>query len=79
MGIYKDTYDLFKALKSNGFSKLELMVMDSAVKGMPLENLDKTLLIIPDEYDKLIEEATSKMIEMIQNEPKPALRRVLRY
>lgn len=49
-------------LNDLGLSKLEIMIVDSAIKNMPLDNLYKTLLLKQDDYYKLIENATIKII-----------------
>ena len=65
--IFYNSVDLFQALNRYGLTKVELMVVDSAIKGMNLERLDKTLLIIPERYDQLLEKMICIFIKLLQN------------
>jgi len=45
--------------KYNGsLSKLELMLLDSAFKGLNLDSADKTLLILPEQYIEMLQNLT---------------------
>jgi hypothetical protein len=50
----KSTVDFFMLLRKKDFSRLEVMIIDSAIKKMPMENLYKTLLLPKDNYIKIL-------------------------
>ena len=47
-------------------SKLELMLLDSAFKQLPLEKADKTLLILPEAYEDMLQKIAVILVQMIQ-------------
>lgn len=59
---------IFKKLKKYNLSRIELMIVDSAIKDMPLENLYKTLLISESDYNEMIKNLTFKLIDLYHNE-----------
>ena len=48
-------------------TKLELMILDSAFKKLPLKTTDNTLLILPDDYNILLQNLITFLLEMLQN------------
>jgi hypothetical protein len=59
---FKTQIELFASLHQTGlFSRLELMIVDSIVKGMPLDNLNKTLLLTENSYIKIIDSIINKL------------------
>jgi len=48
-------------------TKLELMILDSAFKGLPLEKADQTLLILPSRYEEMLQKLIVALVLMIQN------------
>lgn len=58
--------DMLTILAQNS-SRLEIMLLDSAFKGLPLERQDRTLLIPPAQYIELVQTATAKLVDLIQN------------
>lgn len=59
---------VFKKLKKYNVSRTELMIVDSAMKDMPLENLHKTLILPKNGYETMLQNLTFKLIEMHQTE-----------
>jgi len=57
----------FRILSNFNLDKIDLMIVDSALKGMQLDRLDKTLLIIPDKYDEILGKLIIVFINMLQN------------
>ena len=55
-------------LKGYSLNRVELMIIDSAIKGMPLEHLDQTLLLPEKGYDHLLQNLTFKLAEVYQKE-----------
>jgi hypothetical protein len=51
---------LFTSIRGN-FSRLELMIIDSALKNMSMDNLDRTLLLKHDQYFELCQSVTDKL------------------
>lgn len=66
--IFYNSIDLFHVLAKYNLEKVDLMVIDSALKGMNLERLDRTLLIIPERYNQLLKKLIYIFIELLQNE-----------
>ena len=66
----QDSITVFRKLKRINLSRVELMIIDSAVKGMPLNNLDKTLLLPQHGYDTMLQNLTFKLVELYQTEPR---------
>jgi len=60
---------LFAKLKTGRLDKLQIMIVDSALKEIPLETLWKTLLIPEQKYYSMIEDAIVKMTNMIEDKP----------
>lgn len=58
---------IFKKLQEYNLSRVELMIVDSAMKGMSLDNLDKTLLLPSHRYDTLLQNLTFKLVELYQS------------
>lgn len=55
-------------LRDAGFTKLELMIVDSAVKAMPLRELWKTLILSRYDYLQLIETSTVKLLNITEDD-----------
>ena len=55
--------DIVKHVNLN--DRVELMVLDSALKGAPLIHLDQTLLLLPDKYDTALENVIVGLICLI--------------
>lgn len=64
----KTAQGLFAQLRQAGFNKMELMVIDSGVKKMPLDDLWRTLLLSRREYLRLLEGATVKLVNLVYSE-----------
>jgi len=75
---FNNIYDYFKCLRALNFNKLKLLIIDSAIKDMPMENLHKTLLLKQDEYVSLLQ-TISKEIETLyeNNTLKPPIRHLV--
>ena len=58
---YKSPLDFFMKLRGDQFNRLELMIMDSTLKNMPLENLYKTLLLTEEKYIEILQEIINKL------------------
>jgi hypothetical protein len=43
------------------FSRIEIMIIDSAIKNISLESLDKCLLLLHNKYINIIQEITEKL------------------
>jgi len=61
---FKTQIDFFIYLRDQSFTRLELMILDSAVKKMPMKNLPKTLLLLDDMYYKIVEDITNKLTKL---------------
>jgi len=61
---------VFRKLQQYNLSKVELMIIDSAIKGMPLENLYETLILSADGYNTILQNLTFKLVEVYQAEAK---------
>lgn len=57
----KSPIDFFLKLREGDFSRLELMILDSAVKKMPMENLYNTLLLPKSTYQKIVSDLIDKL------------------
>ncbi len=57
---------LFQKLKQQGLSRVELMIVDSAIKNMSLETLDKTLLLLPEEYSNILQKLTVSLTNITE-------------
>ena len=53
--------DFFIQLSDKDFSRLELMILDSAIKKMPMSNLYNTLLLLENTYLKIIDNLIEKL------------------
>lgn len=62
---YSSVLQMFDDIRGN-FTRLEMMIIDSAYKGMSLENLDRTLLLKQDNYIKLLQNATKKLSSILK-------------
>jgi hypothetical protein len=58
---FKAPAEFFISLKNSSFTRLELMIIDSALKKMPLDNLHKTLLLPEQRFYVLIEDIIKKL------------------
>jgi hypothetical protein len=59
---FKTKIELFMDLhKTNRFTRLDMMIIDSVTKGMPLENLYKTLLLTEESYNRTVAEIIKKL------------------
>mgnify|MGYP001443250578 CR=1 FL=1 len=65
--IFISSDNVFRILSNFNLDKIDLMIVDSALKGMQLDRLDKTLLIIPDKYDEILGKLIIVFINMLQN------------
>lgn len=63
---FNSPLEMFEFLRSWGLPRLDNMVIDSAFKGMPMYNLDKTLLMMPDQYNKLLQDGILEFDKMIK-------------
>lgn len=50
---YSSPLEFFKEIQGT-FDRVELMIIDSAIKNMPLHNLDKTLLLLHSDYVRML-------------------------
>lgn len=66
----RDPAALFKRLRRYDLTKVELMIVDSAIKGMRLETLDRTLLLTEDNYLDSLQKLTATFIDMYHTETK---------
>lgn len=60
-------YTLYSKLSSQGLSKLECMVVDSAVKGMPIDRIANVYLILPERIIDMFEKLTYHLANLIYN------------
>lgn len=60
----KTVIELMTILRDESFSKIELMIIDSVIKKMPLENLWNTLILNKDEYLYIIEDIIIKLLNV---------------
>lgn len=59
---FKNPIELFAYLRqTNQFSRLDLMIIDSAYKGMPLNTLHNTLLLTEATYDRIVVDIINKL------------------
>jgi len=63
----KDLNLSLASLSSSNLTKLELMILDSAFKGLPLEKADNTLLILPNIYDEMLQKLIVVIVLLIQS------------
>lgn len=61
---FKTQIDFFLYLRDKSFTRLELMILDSAVKKMPLKNLPRTLLLLDDTYYKIVDSIIDKLTQL---------------
>lgn len=59
---------VFYKLKNLQLSRVELMIIDSAIKHVPLEYLYNTLLLSEAEYYQMIHNVTNRLIELFISE-----------
>jgi len=55
---------LFKKLARYNLQRVELMIMDSAIKGMALDTLDKTLLLTEENYIIALQKLTLVLVDL---------------
>ena len=58
---HKSVIEFFLFLKKQSYTRLEMMIIDSVIKKMPLENLHNTLLLTQSDYTELIKSLTKKL------------------
>jgi len=58
----------FKKLIKYNLSRVELMIIDSAIKGLSIENIDKTLLLTKDNYLLMLQNLTGILVELYYRE-----------
>jgi len=58
---YKSPIDFFIKLRTQNYSRLELMIIDSAIKKMLLENLHNTLLLTEEKYNIILDKISDKL------------------
>lgn len=64
---FKNPIELFASLRQTmKFSRLELMIIDSTIKGMPLDSLHNTLLLTETSYDRIVLEIIDKLTTKIR-------------
>lgn len=59
--------ELFNELRAVNCPRVALMIIDSAIKGMPLDTLHDTLLIRSDRYDLELQNATTALNLVLNN------------
>lgn len=57
----KQLIEFLQYLMLKNFSRIEIMIIDSAIKNIPLESLDKCLLLLHNKYINIIQELTEKL------------------
>jgi len=57
----KNLIELFTQLATQGFTRLELMIIDSTIKNIPLETLYITLLLFQNTYYNTLQNLTTKI------------------
>jgi hypothetical protein len=57
----KSPVEFFFKLRDEDFSRLELMILDSAIKKMPMKNLYNTLLLPESNYLEIIDKIIDKL------------------
>jgi len=62
---FKSNIALFIELKRHPFSRIDLMILDSILKGMPLTNLHNTLLLPKDNFDLIIKDLDLKIKNLL--------------
>ena len=58
---FKTSIEFFIYLRELNCSRVELMIVDSAIKNMPMENLVNTLLLTQEIYLKIIYNIKNKL------------------
>jgi hypothetical protein len=58
---FRSPVEFFMRLRQEDFSRLELMILDSAIKKMPMENLYNILLLPKNNYNRLIDNLIEKL------------------
>jgi len=70
----KYTYqELLMELGNKGASRVELMIIDSGLKKMPIFPLQRTLLLLPSKFEEMIQSATDKLLILNDKKEKPIL------
>lgn len=64
VSIGKTISQFFHILRTNNLSRLELMIIDSSIKGMSMTNLSKTLLLSDENYINILKELTAKLLDI---------------
>ncbi len=58
---FKTPIEFFIRLKDFSFTRLEIMIIDSVVKGIPMDNLHNTLLLPKEKYLEIIDNLSNKL------------------
>jgi len=58
---YKTPIDFFMDLKTKSYSRIELMIIDSAIKNIPFNTLHNTLLLKENKFIELIQNINIKL------------------
>jgi len=61
--------DFFQMLSSENFDKVDIMIIDSAFKGLPICNYDKTLLLLQDDFINRLYEICNRLVSIIETLP----------
>jgi hypothetical protein len=59
--------ELFVELKKHNCSRVGMMIIDSAIKRMPLEHLDNTLLLTKEQFQLQLQYATLSLENIINS------------
>jgi hypothetical protein len=58
---FESLIKFFLYLKEQGYSRIDLMIIDSALKKMPLDRLDHTLILERSFYIETVKDLTKKL------------------
>lgn len=58
---FKSPVDFFNKLREYDYSRLELMIIDSAIKKMPMGRLHNTLLLSEEKFLTMVENIIEKL------------------
>jgi hypothetical protein len=64
---FRHPYDYFAALRLLDFSHMDILIIDSAFKKMPLSRLDKTLMLKKDDYLNVLYLLADHLEEVLHN------------
>ena len=59
---FNNPYDFFKEMKKIKMNKIQLMLLDSAIKNIPLEGYDKTLLLTGSYCEENLNDILQKLL-----------------